>query len=152
MAVFARTFVRLRTVHRIYNDDVLLWFGLICMCAATGLFYSFISVVYQLKALAIDLGHHRPPLDKIPELLKAIREYRALAFLAWTAEFTMKLSLLLFFQRLVDRIPRLTLYVRFVMAFTTVAWILLMCEPLMTCPQVGMAVLSKDQMLLMPRS
>ena len=63
---------------------------------------------------------------------------------AWTAEFSVKMSLLFFFKQLVDRLPRLTLYVKFVMAFTIVVWAVLICEPFIACPNFGVSSLSKS--------
>lgn len=113
------------------------------MCIATGLVYSVISGFYLQGAAEFDPEQYKLPLDDMPKLLMGLKIIDVFVVFAWTAEFSVKLSLLLFFRRLVDRLPRLMLYVKFVMGSTTVVWAVLVCEPFILCPHFGLAAICK---------
>lgn len=103
------------------------------MCAAIGLLYADMPRLYLQEAVFEDPKHFQLTASDIPELWESLRMEDAFLILAWTAEFSVKISLLLFFRRLVDRLPRMTLYVRFVLGFTIIVWIIIVCEPFMIC-------------------
>jgi len=111
------------------------------MCIATGLVYSVISVFYLQEAAEFDPEQYKLPLNDLPKLLESLKINDVFVVFAWTAEFSVKISLLLFFRRLVNRLPRLTLYVKFVMGFATVVWAVLLCEPFLLCPYFGLAAI-----------
>ena len=136
----------MKTRHNLYADDAFLFFGLTCMCVATALAYSMISTWYLQETMI-----YRPekPLLSPKELSKFIQDKKIIfvcVVLSWTAEFSVKMSLLLFSKQLVNRLPRLTLYVKFVMAFTVVVWAVLICEPFISCPYFRMPNLGKSPM------
>lgn len=143
LAVATRTVIRIKTRHELYADDAFLVFGLMCMCVATGLAYTVVAIVYLQEAIVLDPEHYTLPLQEIPTLLKDLEIIDVFIVLAWTAEFSVKMSLLFFFRLLVKRLQRLTMYVHIVMGITTVVWAVLICEPFITCPHFGLSGLSE---------
>ena len=105
-----------------------------------------ISTWYRQEAIG---SSPENPLLSPKEVSKLIQD-KAISdvcvVLSWTAEFSVKMSLLLFSKQLVNRLPRLTLYVKFVMAFTIVVWAVLICEPFISCPYFRMPNLGKSPM------
>ena len=71
--------------------------------------YSVISALYVQEAATFDPEQYKVPLNYLPQLIRNLEMNDISVIFAWTAEFSVKLSLLLFFRRLVDRLPRLTL-------------------------------------------
>ena len=114
------------------------------MCIATALAYAFVSTIFLEEAMSLDPAHYEWPSDGIPKVLRAESLTIVYAVLAWTAEFAVKISLLLFFKVLVKRVQRLTFYVNCVIGIVTVVWAVLVCEPFMFCPYFGLAALSKS--------
>ena len=113
------------------------------MCIATGLAYTFVPIIYFDEAITFDPAHYKWPLKDIPKLLHSGRIIDVYVVLAWTAEFAVKISLLLFFKVLVKRVRRLTSYVNFVIGIVAVVWAVLVCEPFIFCPHFGLASLGK---------
>lgn len=116
------------------------------MCVVTALAYTMISTWYVAETIVLN---QEKPLFSAKEWSKIIQSSAisvVCGILAWTAEFSVKVSLLLFFKQLVDRLPRLTLYVKFVMACTIVVWAVLICEPFMVCAHFGVSSRSKSPM------
>jgi ABC-type sugar transport system permease subunit len=113
------------------------------MCIATGLMYSVISAIYLQEATEFDPYNYRLPLNDLPKFLESLNVTNVFVVFAWTAEFSAKMSLLLFFRRLVDRFPRLILYMKFVMGFVTLVWGFLVCQPFILCSHFGTASASK---------
>ena len=116
------------------------------MCVATAVTYNTISTWYLQETMILSPDK---PLLSPKEVSKLVQNTTIVAVcivLAWTAEFSVKMSLLLFSKQLVNRLPRLTLYVKFVMAFTIVVWAVLICEPFISCLHFRMLSLSKSLM------
>ena len=116
------------------------------MYVATALAYTMIPTWYLQEAT---LFRPEKPLLSPKEVSKLVVNLTIIDVcnvLAWTAEFSVKMSLLLFFKQLVNRLPRLTLYVKFVIAFAIVVWAVLICEPFMACAHLGVSSLSKSPM------
>lgn len=116
------------------------------MCIATTLFYTCVSDVYLAVALESDPGHVKLPQSSLRRLWESSEREMIYIVFAWTAEFAAKISLLFFFKRLVDRLPRMTLYVKCVMGFTTMIWIVLICEPFIICAHFGQTMMSESYM------
>lgn len=134
LAVAARLTIRIRSRHTLYIDDSFLCFGLVCMCVSTGLAHSIVSLSYTGEAVTFEPRQHALPLDDIPKILQDTLLTDFFVVFAWTAEFSVKMSLLLFFRLLVKRLRRLTLYVNTVMGAITVVWAILVCESFILFP------------------
>ena len=151
LAVGARFIIRIKTSHKLHIDDAFLVFGLACMCVATGLAYPIISIVYVEEAITFDPQHYTLSAYELPQLLEDLKIIDVFVVFAWTAEFSVKISLLLFFNLLVSRLKRLTIYVRSVIGLVTVVWAILVCEIFITCPHFGLSSVSESSAFL-PRS
>ena len=144
LAVAARTAIRIKTRHGLYVDDVFLFFGLTCMAVTTGLAYPVVSIMYLEEATLFEPGRYTVPQNDLPILLRDMQIIDVFGVFAWTAEFSVKMSLLLFFRLLVKRLPPLILYVRIVIGTTALVWATLVCEPFIACPHFGISMLSKS--------
>ena len=114
------------------------------MIIATGLAYPIVSIVYLQEAILFEPGRYTLPQNDLPMLLRDMEIIDVFVVFAWTAEFSVKMSLLLFFRLLVKRLPLFTLYVRIVIGITALVWAILVCEPFITCPHFGISELSKS--------
>ena len=114
------------------------------MAVATGLAYPIVSSVYLQEAFDFEPGRYTLPVDNLPKILQEFIIVDVFVVFAWTAEFSVKVSLLLFFRSLVNRLPPLISYVKIVIVTTIVVWAVLICEICITCPHFGLSVLSKS--------
>ena len=114
------------------------------MAITTGLAYPIVSIVYLEEAITLEPGRYTLPQNDLPMLLRDMQIIDVFVVFAWTAEFSVKMSLLLFFRLLVKRLPPLTLYVRIVIGTTALVWAVLVCEAFLTCPHFGISILSKS--------
>lgn len=113
------------------------------MIIATGLAYSIMSIIYFQEAATFDPKAFHFSAEDLPTVARSLTITDVSIIFSWTAEFAVKIALLLFFKRLVDRIPRLTLYVKLVIAFNLLVWIYFVCEPFILCPHFDVAMISK---------
>ena len=143
LAVAAQTMIRIKTRHELYADDAFLFFGLTCMCVATGIAYTVLSAAYLSEATIFGPGNYTLTPQELPKYLKDVGNMNIFIVFAWAAEFSVKMSLLFFFRQLVRRAQRLTTYVHVIMGITTVVWAVCVCEPFMTCPHFGLSILSE---------
>ena len=143
LAVAGRLTIRIKTRHKLYVDDAFLCFGLICMCVATGLAYSTVSIVYLQEAAIFEPERYSFPPGNAAKFIENLVIVDLFVVFAWTAEFSVKVSLLLFFRLLVKRLKRLTRYVDLVLGITIVVWAVLVCEPFITCPHYVLSDLSE---------
>lgn len=132
----------MRTRHRLYLDDAFLFFGLVCLCTATGFAYALLHSGY-LEEGFVAHPNQTIPSDDVSKVLKRLRMVDVFVVFAWTAEFSVKVSLLLFFRQLVDRLPRLTTYVNFAMGFTVLVWAFLVGELFIVCQHLGIQTISE---------
>ncbi|KAL8919403.1 MAG: hypothetical protein Q9172_004995 [Xanthocarpia lactea] len=134
LATAARTIIRLKTRRRLYTDDGFLFFGIACLCMATGLLQPTFHINYLQRASVFYPNEYKRPLGDLPKFLKTLKLNAAFIVLTWTTIYSVKLSLLIFFLQLVERLPRLTLYVKSVMVITVLAWAYLVVQPFIACP------------------
>ena len=118
------------------------------MIVATGLAYAIVEIVYLQEAILFEPEKYTLPLSEIPRLLESLKIIDVFVVMAWTAEFSVKISLLFFFRVLVMRLRRLIIYVKCVIVFTVLVWIVLVCEPFILCPHFGMEILGKSSSYL----
>ena len=84
----------MKTRRNLYADDAFLFFGLTCMCVATALSYTMISSWYLQEVMIFS---PEKPLLSPKEVSKSIQDTAIIdvcVILAWTAEFSVKMSLL----------------------------------------------------------
>ena len=124
LAVLARTTIRLRHRRQFSADDLFLYFGVICLCAAMGLLVKYFEDMYLTEAFMIN------PLamDISPTNLSSLFRFHnviiAYITLTYTTLFSVKLSFLFFFRNLVRRVRRMMIYWWTVLGIMIVTWLL----------------------------
>ena len=120
MFVFARTIIRYRVQKQILLDDIFFYLGVLCLCAAFGVFVQmadFISWEQQLDPNG---------LIKVAAFTRRLNQFSknsdAYMALTYTTLFSVKLSFLLFFRILVRRIRKMIIYWWTVLAIMCIAW------------------------------
>ena len=107
-----RTAIRVRLGQGLEIDDGLLFLACIFITISTVLLYISISYVYMFEHLAT----HVDSTSTYDDLLKRLIWFRAMMVahevLCQSATFTIRLSFLLFFRRLIDRLGRIIYYWR----------------------------------------
>ena len=101
------------------------------MCVATGLAYSFVTAAYLQEAIVFNETIQSQETNDAAKNTVMIDFF---VFLGWTAECSVKMSLLIFFRALVMRLQRLNLYVHAIMGITAVAWVVIVCADFISCP------------------
>ena len=130
-----RTAIRVRFQHRLFADDAFLILACLALTAlfATNLYYT--SNVYLVGAIL--QGQSQEGSTVSP----AISSYRKAQFLrgslAWLTIFAVKFSFLSFFYPLTDRLPRLILYWRMVVATNIIAFVYCVTCGFLGCLQSG---------------
>lgn len=124
----ARTAIRIKFHRRLFADDAFLFIACLALTAlfATVLYYT--STTYT--ATAILSGQLREGSTVSPasvDLGAVVSGYRKVQYLraslAWLTIFAVKFSFLCFFRPLTDRLPRLLLYWRVVVATNILAFV-----------------------------
>ena len=138
IAAIARTFIRVRTAAKFAFDDALLLFACVCLIASTGLLYRLIPNAYLYERL--DLGQNVtlpfPISDINKQTVLTVRILGAYTLLSWLVVFAVKFCFLFFFRALIDRLPRMIIYWRFVVAITIIFGGVALCETYIACPRI----------------
>ena len=110
LVALLRCILRIKLRGKLFLDDFLVAFAVICLLIATALLYHFTERLYMLEAINIDPN----VLFTIPEMLPLLDMLKwidiFLAFI-WTATFAIKFSFLAFFKSLIKNVSaRLDIY------------------------------------------
>lgn len=110
-------------------------FGTLCLCAAIGILYEVCDVIFLSDVLVIN-----PSLfvKASPEQIKLLLETphaidHAFFALTWTTVFAVKLSFLIFFKKLINRVTKIHIYYWIVGIITCLSWLFSILEPLILC-------------------
>lgn len=121
-----RTVLRIRFHRTLFADDALLIFACLTLTALFSTVYHYESTIYLVEAI-LD-GQLQEGLVVSPasgRLSALISRYRKVQFfqgcLSWLTIFAVKFSFLSFFYPLTDRLPRLSLYWKVVVAVNVLA-------------------------------
>ncbi|KAF2837383.1 hypothetical protein M501DRAFT_1059372 [Patellaria atrata CBS 101060] len=140
ISVTGRAIIRFKSRPAVALDDYLVFFGCACLIAATGLIYRNFDNMYLTQGIWI-----RPELafsagaERMFTALKEFNTYNKIALsLLWTATFSVKLSFLAFFRRLIQSVNRIHQYYWFVVGLTIISWVFVIGEPHILCPHVGL--------------
>lgn len=133
-----RLALRVFTRRKLYLDDYVLIFGLACLAAATSLVYSFSPVIFLSNAVRLDPSVF-PTLSETTKLIDSLKIIDSFLALIWTTTFAVKLSFLIFFKQLIERVSRkITIYYWVVVVFTILTWMFLVSEAFILCPYFGL--------------
>ena len=139
LAAIFRTALRLNYQKRLFVDDGFLLLAVASATACMGLYLSITDDLYMIEAIMFQgqLPTNLSFSDIEDTVNKAhILETIALE-LSWTSIFAVKFSFLFFFKTLVNRIRPMTILWQFVVAATTVAWVVGCLCAIMECPYFG---------------
>lgn len=132
-----RLALRIFTRRRLYLDDYILFFGLACLTAATYLVYSFSHLIFLSNAVRLD-PLVAPTLSETTKLINSLKIIDSFLALIWTTTFAVKLSFLVFFKQLIERVSKkITIYYWVVVGVTILTWMFLVSEAFILCPYFG---------------
>ena len=136
-----RTAIRIKFHRRLFVDDAFLLFGCLALTAlfASGLYYT--PNTYLAEAPANANGHLSEgstaslSSEHLGAVISTYRKSQLLrGSLAWLTIFAVKLSFLSLFRTLTDRLPRLFLYWKVVIAVTVLAFVYCIASGSLGCP------------------
>ena len=147
IAATARVYIRIFHIKHIHADDYLFFVAILTLIAGAGLFYVFIEEFFLMRA--ISEGRTLPASDFMQKVSDASTCNLVAKLLCWTTIFSVKMSFLLYFRALVDRLHRVELWWWFnIVVFVPVA-ALSISGPLITCPPVGSLVFCKVPIIML---
>lgn len=121
--------------RRLYYDDYFVLVGAICLCAAIGIVYKSCEYAFLVQALLSNPSliseinaHQTKELLTTPYAI-----VHAFFALSWTTIFAVKFSFLIFFKKLIDRVPSIHAYYWIVVIISLVSWLFSLAEPFILC-------------------
>ena len=127
LAAIGRVYIRTRILKQLAIEDGLFVFAIICLCAATILYYVTLARLYS--ALEVILLGSGPQLGHLlDEVSIDAKEEDANAVLWWLVILPIKLAYLFFFRKLILRMRVLNIWWWCVMAFMVRTKLLLWSE------------------------
>lgn len=119
--ILFRVYVRMKAFHRFYADDVFVLLSWLLLLA-TAIMWQFVSQYwYQIQEVAS--GHlYPPPATYIADSERYLRMSVPIIAFFYTGLWSVKLSFLLFFRRLGNKVRGQKLHCWIVTAFTLATW------------------------------
>lgn len=154
VAAALRALIHLRMRMPLRLDDYLLLFACISLTAGTGLLYYEMSSIYYVQALQLSpaaasgtaasgSAPAEAEYEQLEAILKEVVFYQKFSWaylaLTWAAIFAVKFAFLSFFRQLVNRLPRLHLYLKVVVGLVALVFCFTVCEPFITYSKTGAA-------------
>ncbi|MCJ1307352.1 hypothetical protein MMC25_000998 [Agyrium rufum] len=136
---FARTIVRWKVNRAFAADDAFLAAAIVFMTASFVILWLSIPDIYLFQALSADPFAVVIPTDLMQRTSWFQESDKAYLAVAWTAIFSVKFGFLMFFRRLVDRLPKLATYWKIICAITGIFYIFCFIDGFVACPYNGMA-------------
>lgn len=143
LATIGRLFIRFRFQNRLFADDYVLLFGCSSLIAA----FTLTNVMFE--DIYFDMSLILGPLDLVlQESASAgfedrILKYQQVSFssevLCWVTIFAVKMSFLLFFRQLLDRLTDLSKFWKWTVGFVIVSGIFCICSIFISCPHFGVS-------------
>lgn len=119
LAYFGRTVVRYRH-QKLLLDDVFLFLGVLCLCAAFGLLVKFAEITYTLLGPHVGVWYISPNYES--RMMQWSKISYAYFSLTYSLLFSVKLSFLFFVRILVRRVHKMTIYWWTILAIMLIAW------------------------------
>jgi hypothetical protein len=150
IAAIVRTTIRTRSQGRFLLDDYLLLFGYVTLTAGTTLLYIILDDVYWYMGLI--LNPNSPSTFQAfaaPDFFDLVKSFQQLTFafvaLTWTTIFAVKLSFLLFFRQMVNRLRNVIIYWWIVVGVTLVSYCYCVAGIFIACPHFGLEACKWNQ-------
>ena len=142
----ARTYIRFKKFHRVFTDDVLFFFAIVCLVSSVGLLYASLPSVYDSLDLSIST---KPPSTAFVEAFIEHLPHNHSILATWSffigaVILSIKFVFMFHFRRLVERVRILMLWWWCVLAILVLASPLWLFQFLIVCPATGSAVPGKS--------
>ena len=142
IAAIARTSIQVQQYRRLRLDDYTLIFGCITFIAASVLLYISLDAVYWITGVTTDPSD--PAVLRFitaPNFAEELSHHQRIVFayltLTITTIFAMKLTFIIFFRPMVDKLPYMIMYWKGLLIFTLVSYIFTMLSNYIECPHFG---------------
>lgn len=135
IAALTRLAIHLKYRRKLFIDDYLVLFANVCLLVQTGILYKYCPMIYVMSVVLTDpMGFTYFTRSEMLGLAGMLKWSNIFVCFAWTVNYTIKLSFLIFFWTLVrDVSVRLTRYWWFVLCFVGLSWIFNMIENFIIC-------------------
>jgi len=140
MATIARLAMRILQHRRVFLDDGFLLFACACLCAATGLLYRFLPVMYLDEGLNFSLLTTPFGPQEIDDLIWYQKMVYSFVVLSWVTIFAVKLSILVFFRNLIRRLIWMNTYWKVVIVTSLLACGFNICQDFITCSHFNLSM------------
>lgn len=145
LACFFRIATRVRLRRKLHLDDYLLLIGVVALIASVAVTLWGIECLYIVEVFTVDTklaaGVLSAGQNGGQRLIDAVDRFERVVWsaipLTATTVFMVKFGFLSFFRPLVDHMPRLHQYWRFVVVFTGICYIFSFIDPYVACPKLG---------------
>ncbi|KAL8724159.1 MAG: hypothetical protein Q9181_006953 [Wetmoreana brouardii] len=143
LAAIGRLAIRFRYQNRLSADDYVLLLGCSSLIAAFTLTNVMFEDIYFDMSLI--LGPRELVLQESAseDFVNHILEHQQLSFstevMCWVTIFAVKMSFLLFFRQLVDRLGALLTFWTVTVGIVVVSWIFCICSIFISCPHFGLS-------------
>lgn len=129
-----RTYVRACILRQFSAEYVFLLLGVVCLCGGISLIFHTMAYHYDLLAVLLDGRENKLSFDFIKAIPMISKEINAAHTLGWCVLFSVKLTYLLFFRRLISRVHNLNTWWWFVFIFTIAAGCTCLAVVWINCP------------------
>ena len=129
----ARTALRIKLHGRLFTEDAFLIFACLALTTlfTTVLYYT--STTYLAEIIVYDPSQDATSLNRVAVISQYRKAQLLRGSLAWLTIFAVKSSFLSFFYPLTDRLPRLFLYWRVVVAVNVLAFVYCVASGFVGC-------------------
>lgn len=143
LATIGRLAIRFRYQNRLFADDYVLLFGCASLIGAFTLTNVMFEDIYFDMSLILGPSELLLQIATSPDFEKHILKYQQLSFsaevLCWVTIFAVKMSFLLFFRQLLDRIWFLQRFWRVTVGIVGISAIYCVCGIFISCPHFGVS-------------
>ena len=143
LATISRLSIRCRYQKRLLVDDYVLLFGCSTLIAA----FTLVNVMYE--DVYFDMFIILGPAEQVyqvstsPGFVNRILKYQQFSFstetLCWVTIFAVKISYLVFFRQMLDRLKRLITYWRVTTGIVVISGLFCVCSIFISCPRFGVS-------------
>jgi hypothetical protein len=131
ISVVARTGARLFKQQDIGTEDYFCWLALSCFLTMCGLYLTILGPVYLMEA--VGKGLEAPPADFLDQVRFLMGRFYAIQLLFWITLWSVKLSLLFMFRRLLIGLPIYNRIWLGIVIFTVLAFVGCEISQLLSC-------------------
>lgn len=132
-----RVVIRLRYQKSLAVDDAFLILAVVCLIAAVGLLFAFISSMYLIEALITNDPNVVIPSDITVQVERFRKLSTAFDVLTYTTIFAVKFSFLFLFKALIRNVRKINIYWWTVALTTAAVWVLGIGELFLPCAHFG---------------